>query len=168
MLRTGEFDAARARIAVVSDKSEVLYIDEVPVIYLLEVDYLVPSWMSVGGIWLRRISFQGGSMKKRNEYTVSLQSSEELPFETDVNRYFYGSEINPNVSILTAAQALAAQQAQSPSQFEAQSQQPELEVQSQSQSQPQLEAQSQSQAQSPSQPKLEAQADLKAADESNE
>ena len=71
MFRMGEFDMASIRILIQSDKKEILLIDEFPYQSTLENDIMLPTWATIGGIWLRRVSRKTNLMPKRKEWTVS-------------------------------------------------------------------------------------------------
>lgn len=92
MFRTGEIDTARIRVLAMSAAGKVLLIDELPYMFLLESDFMLPNWVSSGGVWFRRVSFKTAQMLKRHEWTLSVPADIEDINQTpaDVRRFYFG------------------------------------------------------------------------------
>lgn len=92
MFRTGEIDTARVRVLAMSAAGKVLLIDELPYMFLLESDFMLPNWVSSGGMWFRRVSFKTAQMAQRHEWTLSVPTDIEDINQTpaDVRRFFFG------------------------------------------------------------------------------
>jgi hypothetical protein len=103
MLRYGELETAQIRVMAISSTNSVIFIDEIPFMHLLETDFMLPSWMSVGGVWMRRVSLKVLDMKQRHEWTIMVPSDPESvnAVPTDIKRFYYDTEANSNVKIIS-------------------------------------------------------------------
>ena len=101
MFRTGEIDTARVRVVAVSSAGKVLLIDEFPYMFLLESDFMLPNWISSGGVWFRRVSLQTAQMSQRHEWTLAVPSDLEDYNQTpaDIKRFYFGGIPNNNIQI---------------------------------------------------------------------
>ncbi len=92
MFRCGEIDTARVRVLVQNAQGKIELIDEFPYMFLLESDFMLPGWLSAGGVWFRRLSFKTAQMSHRYEWTMSVPSDIEDINQTpsDIRRFFYG------------------------------------------------------------------------------
>ncbi len=92
MFRTGELDTAQIRVLVMSAERQVLHIDEIPYMFLLESDLMLPTWLANGGAWFRRISLKTSGMAQRHEWTLSVPSDMEDINTTpsDIRRFYFG------------------------------------------------------------------------------
>lgn len=101
MFRTGELDSARVRVLIQSEDGKVELIDEYPFMFLLESDFMLPGWLSSGGIWFRRLSFKTAQMSHRHEWTMSVPSDIEDINQTpsDIRRFFFGEVPSDSIHI---------------------------------------------------------------------
>ncbi|OGK11164.1 MAG: hypothetical protein A2W80_17160 [Candidatus Riflebacteria bacterium GWC2_50_8] len=101
IFRCGEVDTARVRVLVQNSEGKVTLIDEFPYLFLLESDFMLPSWLSCGGVWFRRLSFKTAQMSQRHEWTLSVPSDVEDINQTpsDVRRFFFGDLPSDSVQI---------------------------------------------------------------------
>lgn len=92
MFRTGELDTAQVRVLVMSAERQVLLIDELPYMFLLESDVMLPTWLANGGAWFRRVSLKTFDMTQRYEWTLSVPSDMEDINTTpsDIRRFYFG------------------------------------------------------------------------------
>ncbi|MDD2999426.1 MAG: hypothetical protein PHV05_10235, partial [Candidatus Riflebacteria bacterium] len=92
MFRTGELNTASIRVMAMSPKRKILLIDELPYMFLLESDFMLPTWASVGGGWFRRLSFKTAQMPQRHEWTLSIPADMEDVNQTpsDIKRFYFG------------------------------------------------------------------------------
>ncbi len=103
MFRYGELETSQIRVMAISSANNVIFIDEIPFMHLLESDFMLPSWMSVGGVWMRRVSLKVLEMKQRHEWTIMVPSDPESvnAVPTDIKRFYYDTEANSNVKIIS-------------------------------------------------------------------
>jgi len=101
MFRTGELDNARVRVLIKDEDSKVELIDEYPFMFLLESDFMLPGWLSSGGVWFRRLSFKTAQMTHRHEWTMSVPSDIEDINQTpsDIRRFFFGEVPSDSIHI---------------------------------------------------------------------
>lgn len=103
MFRTGELDTARIRVLAMSSERKVLLIDELPHMFLLESDFMLPSWTANGGAWFRRLSLKTARMPQRYEWTLALPADMEDVNQTpaDIRRFYYGATADDNTRIIS-------------------------------------------------------------------
>ena len=103
MFRTGELHSAQIRVLAMSAERKVLLIDEFAYLFLLESDFMVPTWLSAGGVWLRRVSFKSTEMPKRVEWTLAVPSDiEDLnTIPADIQRFFFSDQVEAGSKILS-------------------------------------------------------------------
>ncbi|HNX74562.1 MAG TPA: hypothetical protein PLM07_19880 [Candidatus Rifleibacterium sp.] len=103
MFRTGELHTAQIRVLAMSAERKVLLIDEFAYMFLLESDFMLPSWLSAGGVWLRRVSLKTTEMPKRVEWTLSVPSDLEDLNSTpaDIKRFFFSDQVETGSKILS-------------------------------------------------------------------
>lgn len=101
MFRCGEIDTARVRVLVKDSKGKIELIDELPYMFLLENDFMLPGWVSAGGVWFRRLSFKTAQMSHRHEWTMSVPSDIEDVNQTpsDIRRFFFGDLPSDSIHI---------------------------------------------------------------------
>lgn len=85
MFRIGEMETTVVRVMVRDNQGKIVLIKEFKLLFLLESDLMLPSWMSCGGAWFRRLSFQKGFEQKRIECTVSVPPDQETLNSTPEN-----------------------------------------------------------------------------------
>lgn len=94
MFRTGELDTAQVRVLVMSADRQVLFIDELSYMFLLESDVMLPTWLTNGGVWFRRVSLKTCEMSQRYEWTLSVPSDmEDINTTPSDTRRFYFSDV---------------------------------------------------------------------------
>lgn len=103
MIRTGEIDTAKVRVLAISSAGKILLIDELPHMFLLESDFMLPTWISNGGVWFRRLSFKTAQMTRRHEWTVAVPPDPEEINQTpsDVRCFYYGETPAGNIKIFS-------------------------------------------------------------------
>ncbi len=103
MFRTGELDTARVRILAMTADRKILLIDELPYLFLLESDFMLPTWCSAGGAWFRRVSLKTAGMLQRHEWTLSEPADNESVNQTpsDTKRFYFGEASSGNTQIIS-------------------------------------------------------------------
>lgn len=103
MFRTGEIDNARVRVLVQGEDGKVELIDEYPYMFLLESDFMLPGWLSGGGVWFRRLSFKTAQMTHRHEWTLSVPTDIEDINQTpsDIRRFYFGDVPSDGIHIFS-------------------------------------------------------------------
>jgi len=103
MFRTGEIDNARVRVLVQGEDGKIELIDEYPYMFLLESDFMLPGWLSSGGVWFRRLSFKTAQMTHRHEWTLSvptdIEDINQTPF--DIRRFYFGDVPSDSIHIFS-------------------------------------------------------------------
>ncbi len=104
ILKYGELETSSIRILVISSKdNSILLIDEIPFKHLLENDFIIPSWMSIGGVWIRKIAHQMFDQKDNYEWYITPPRGEEdlNTIPSGVKRIYYSDIPDKNVTLIS-------------------------------------------------------------------
>ena len=107
LFKYGELETSSIRILVISRKdNSVLLIDEIPFKHLLEHDMIIPSWMSIGGVWIRKLAHQMFNQQDNYEWYITPPRGEEdlNTIPNGIKRIYYSNIPDKNVTLISIPQ----------------------------------------------------------------